>query len=222
MAGWCRAISSRHARKCSDLGWTPQLSAAQCVLEGPVLEIGASLTHTAWQRLANLPADTVHDRLIPAAAILSPEQLARLENAAEACRAGQITPEDLCAAMGGAELIEAYGKAAVVGVDGEIEHASAVIHTLRFGNHFREAVNASSYLAFTNKRGGPGTSIQVPMMHKDDEGMRSHYLTLEMRIDDAPRADEIIVVLGAADGGRPHARIGSRYTDKAEMDAEGC
>lgn len=135
---------------------------------------------------------------------------------------GEMMVAHLCAAMGGAELIEAYGKAAVVGVDGEIEHASAVIHTLRFGNHFREAVNASSYLAFTNKRGGPGTSIQVPMMHKDDEGMRSHYLTLEMRIDDAPRADEIIVVLGAADGGRPHARIGSRYTDKAEMDAEGC
>lgn len=78
----------------------PQLRAAQCVLEGPVLEIGASLTHAAWQRLANLPADTVHDRLIPAAAILSPDQLARLEDAAEACRAGRITPEDVCTAMG--------------------------------------------------------------------------------------------------------------------------
>ena len=74
--------------------------------------------------------------------------------------------ERLCAAIGGAEKIEAYGKAAVVGADGEIEHASAVIHTLRFGNHYREAVQAKSYLSFTNKRGGPGTSIQIPMMRR--------------------------------------------------------
>lgn len=98
--------------------------------------------------------------------------------------------ERLVAIIGGAENIEAYGKAAVVGADGEIEHASAIIHTLRFGNHYREAVKAKSYLSFTNKRGGPGTSIQIPMMHKDDEGLRSHYITLEMHIEDSPRADE--------------------------------
>lgn len=102
--------------------------------------------------------------------------------------------ERLTAAIGGADKIEAYGKAAVVGADGEIEHASAVIHTLRFGNHYREAVQAKSYLSFTNKRGGPGTSIQIPMMQKDDEGLRSHYITTEMQIEDAPRADEIVVV----------------------------
>ena len=111
---------------------------------------------------------------------------------------GELMVARLTAAIGGAEKIEAYGKAAVVGADGEIEHASAVIHTLRFGNHYREAVQAKSYLSFTNKRGGPGTSIQIPMMHKDDEGLRSHYITLEMQIEDAPRADEIVVVLGAA------------------------
>ncbi|MGH8354893.1 MAG: amino acid synthesis family protein [Pseudomonas sp.] len=123
-------------------------------------------------------------------------------------------------AVVGAEQIEAYGKAAVVGADGEIEHASAVIHTLRFGNHYRQAVDAKSYLSFTNKRGGPGTSIQVPMMHKDDEGFRSHYITLEMQIEDAPRADEIVVVLGAANGGRVHPRIGNRYIDLEELAAE--
>jgi hypothetical protein len=133
---------------------------------------------------------------------------------------GALMVERLCAAMGGAGRIQAYGKAAVVGVDGEIEHASAVIHTLRFGNHYREAVDAKSYLAFTNKRGGPGTSIQIPMMHKDDEGLRSHYLTLEMHIEDAPRADEIVVVLGAADSGRVHSRIGNRYLDQQEMEAQ--
>ncbi|MFL1454919.1 amino acid synthesis family protein [Marinobacter sp. GN3S48] len=120
----------------------------------------------------------------------------------------------------GSEQIEAYGKAAVVGAEGEIEHASAIIHTLRFGNHYREAVGAKSYLSFTNKRGAPGTSIQIPMMHKDDEGFRSHYITLEMRIEDAPRANEIVVALGASDGGRLHPRIGNRYQDLKELAEE--
>ncbi|MBF7144855.1 MULTISPECIES: amino acid synthesis family protein [Pseudomonas] len=133
---------------------------------------------------------------------------------------GALMVEQLTAAIGGAGQIEAYGKAAVVGADGEIEHASAVIHTLRFGNHYREAVQAKSYLSFTNKRGGPGTSIQIPMMHKDDEGLRSHYITLEMKIEDAPRADEIVVVLGAANGGRLHPRIGNRYLDLEALAAE--
>ena len=133
---------------------------------------------------------------------------------------GELMVKRLLDSIGGAENIEAYGKAAVVGADGEIEHASAVIHTLRFGNHYRQAVNAKSYLSFTNKRGGPGTSIQIPMMHKDDEGLRSHYITLEMQIEDAPRTDEIIVVLGAANGGRLHPRIGNRYIDLEELAAE--
>lgn len=126
---------------------------------------------------------------------------------------GALIVEYIGKYIGGTENIEAYGKAAVVGAEGEIEHASAVVHTLRFGNHYRNAVDAQSYLAFTNKRGGPGTSIQIPMMHKDDEGFRSHYITMEMSIEDAPAADEIVVCLGAADGGRVHPRIGNRYED---------
>ena len=118
------------------------------------------------------------------------------------------------------DAIEAYGKAAVIGLDGEIEHASGIIHTLRFGNHYRDAVNAKSFLSFTNKRGPAGTSIQIPMMHKDDAGFRSHYITLEMHIEDAPAADEIIVVLGGSDGGRAHPRIGNRYLDMEEIAAE--
>lgn len=122
---------------------------------------------------------------------------------------------------GGGDAIEAYGKAAVVGQAGEIEHASAIIHTLRFGNHFRSAVGATSYLSFTNTRGGLGAPLQVPMMHKHDAGARSHYLTLDFRIPDAPMADEIVVVLGAATGGRAHPRIGDRYQDLAELEAAG-
>lgn len=121
---------------------------------------------------------------------------------------------------GGKDRVEAYGKAAVVGTSGEVEHASALIHTLRFGNVFREAVGGTSYLSFTNKRGAPGCSIAVPMMHKLDEGARSHYLTVEFTINDAPAPDEIVVALGASTGGRLHPRIGNRYIDMAEIEAE--
>jgi AraC-like DNA-binding protein len=78
---------------------TPQMRSARAVLEGPVLQIGASLTHAAWQRLANLPADEVHDRLLPAEAVLSAGQIAMLEAAAADCREGRIAPEDLCAVL---------------------------------------------------------------------------------------------------------------------------
>ena len=126
---------------------------------------------------------------------------------------GQLLTDRMLAMTGSGAVIEAYGKAAVVGTSGEIEHASALIHTLHFGNFYRKAVGAKSYLSFTNVRGGPNCSIAIPMMHKDDEGMRSHYLTLQFAINDAPAADEIVVALGASIGGRPHHRIGNRYKD---------
>ena len=117
----------------------------------------------------------------------------------------------------GGDKIEAFGKAAVVGLDGEIEHASGLIHTLRFGNYFREAVGAKSYLAFTNIRGGAGASIQIPLMDKNDAGRRSHYLTVQFSIPDAPRANEIVIALGATITGRPHHRIGDRYQDLKDL-----
>lgn len=126
----------------------------------------------------------------------------------------------LLATIGGANIVEAYGKAAVVGVNGEIEHGSGMIHTLRFGNLFRVAVDGKSFLSFTNKRAGAGTAITIPMMHKDDEGQRSHYLTLEFHIPDAPAADEIVIAIGAATSGRPHHRIGNRYMDMEEMQVD--
>jgi hypothetical protein len=118
---------------------------------------------------------------------------------------------------GGGDKIEGYGKAAIVGTSGEIEHASALIHTLRFGNFYRRAVGAKSYLAFTNTRGGPNAPIVIPLMDKNDEGRRSHYLTIQFSINDAPAPDEIVVALGASIGGRPHHRIGDRYQDLAEL-----
>ena len=130
---------------------------------------------------------------------------------------GAMMTERMIALAGGGDAIEAYGKAAVVGLDGEIEHASGLIHTLRFGNHYREAVGAKSYLAFSNTRGPANTAIQVPLMDKNDAGRRSHYLTIQFAIPDAPRAGEVVVVLGAATSGRPHHRIGDRYQDLKEL-----
>ncbi|MCB1342738.1 MAG: amino acid synthesis family protein [Pseudooceanicola sp.] len=130
---------------------------------------------------------------------------------------GELLTQRILALAGGGEAIEAYGKAAVVGLDGEVEHASGLIHTLRFGNHYRQAVQAKSYLAFTNTRGPANAPILIPLMDKNDAGRRSHYLTIQFAIPDAPRADEIVVALGAATSGRPHHRIGDRYQDLKDL-----
>ncbi|MEM6466081.1 MAG: amino acid synthesis family protein [Pseudomonadota bacterium] len=130
---------------------------------------------------------------------------------------GALLTERVIGLAGGADAIEAYGKAAVVGLDGEIEHASGLIHTLRFGNAYREAVGAKSYLSFTNTRGPANAPIAVPLMDKNDAGRRSHYLTVQFAIPDAPRADEVVVVLAGATSGRPHHRIGDRYQDLKDL-----
>ncbi len=130
---------------------------------------------------------------------------------------GELLTGMMLALTGSGEAIEGYGKAAVVGLDGEIEHASALIHTLRFGNHYRTAVGARSYLAFTNTRGPANAPITIPLMDKNDEGRRSHYLTVQFQIPDAPAAGEIVVALGASIGGRPHHRIGDRYQDLKDL-----
>jgi Amino acid synthesis len=115
------------------------------------------------------------------------------------------------------DRIEAHGKAAVCGINGEIEHASALIHTLRFGNVYRDAIGGTTYLSFTNFRSGPGANISIPMIHKSETGKRSHFITTNFSIIDAPGPDEIVVAIGAADGGRVHPRIADRFQDMKEM-----
>ena len=126
---------------------------------------------------------------------------------------GKALTDRLISMVGSGEKIEAYGKAALAGTSCEIEHASAIIHTLQFGNFYREAVGAKSYLGFTSIRGPANTQIQIPLMDKHDTGRRSHYLTVQFSIYDAPDVDEIVCALGAATSGRPHHRIGDRYSD---------
>lgn len=104
--------------------------------------------------------------------------------------------------------VEAYGKAAIVGMDGEVETGSAIIHTLRFGDPLRSRVNGRSLLPAVEKVGPPGCTFDIPLKHKDDDHTRSHHQTYTVSIPGAPARDEIIVGLAVSNSGRPHARIG--------------
>ena len=133
---------------------------------------------------------------------------------------GKLLTDRLIRLAGSGDVIEAYGKAALCGTACELEHCSALIHTLRFGNFFREAVGAKTYLGFTNSRGPANTQVQIPLMDKHDAGRRSHYLTIQFSVPDAPGHDELVIALGASLGGRPHHRIGDRYQDIKDMGGE--
>lgn len=102
---------------------------------------------------------------------------------------------------------EAYGKAAVVGQNGEIEHGSGLIHTLAFGNRLRERTAATTLLPAVEKRAGAGATFDIPLKHITDATIRSHHQSVEVRIADAPGPDEILVALALAAQGRPHARL---------------
>jgi len=104
--------------------------------------------------------------------------------------------------------VEAYGKAAIVGIDGEVETGSAIIHTLKFGDPLRNRVNGRSLLPAVEKVGPPGCTFDIPLKHKDDDHTRSHHQTYTVSIPDAPARNEIVVGLAVSNSGRPHARIG--------------
>ncbi len=130
---------------------------------------------------------------------------------------GKMLSEMIVEAAGSGDTVEGYGKCSIVGMGGEMEHASALIHYVPFGNQFRKAVGAKSCLDFNNTRGGANTPIMIPLMDKHDGGRRSHYINIHFFIPDAPADDELIIAPGASIGGRPHHRIGDRYVDLKEM-----
>lgn len=103
---------------------------------------------------------------------------------------------------------ESYGKAAIVGEGGELEHAAAILHP-KLGAGLRRAVERGAALVPSAKKmGGPGTAIDVPLGHKDAAYVRSHFDAIEARVADAPRAHEIVVAVAVSAGGRPLARVG--------------
>jgi Amino acid synthesis len=103
--------------------------------------------------------------------------------------------------------VEAFGKAALVGVGGEVEHGSALIHNLRFGNPFREAAGGTEMLPAAEKCGLAGSEIDIPLKHKVDARARSHHQTFSFSVSDAPAEREIMIVVAVANGGRPLARL---------------
>ena len=104
-----------------------------------------------------------------------------------------------------------YGKAAIVGEAGELEHAAAILHP-KLGAPLRAAVEKGAALVpSAKKRGGLGTAIDVPLGHKDAAYVRSHFDAMEARVSDAPRANEIVVAVVVTDSGRPLARIGGLH-----------
>ncbi|MBE9605960.1 amino acid synthesis family protein [Acetobacteraceae bacterium H6797] len=111
---------------------------------------------------------------------------------------------------------ESYGKAAVVGEAGELEHAAALLHP-KMGAPVRAALGGGAALIPSAKKaGGIGTAIDVPLGHKDAAFVRSHFDAIEARVPDAPRADEILVCVAITAGGRPFPRIGGLQVSEIE------
>ena len=109
---------------------------------------------------------------------------------------------------------QSYGKAAIVGEAGELEHAAAILHP-KLGAPLRAAVEKGAALVpSSKKRGTLGTAIDVPLGHKDAAFVRSHFDAIEARVSDAPRAHEIVVAVAVTDSGRPLARIGGLKVDE--------
>jgi hypothetical protein len=111
---------------------------------------------------------------------------------------------------------ESYGKAAIVGEGGELEHAAAILHP-KLGKPLRTAVEKGAALVPSAKKmGGVGSAIDVPLGHKDAAFVRSHFDGMEIRVADAPRANEIVVAVVVTDSGRPLPRVGGLTKDKIE------
>ena len=135
------------------------------------------------------------------------EDLAELVDIGE--ELGALLAERAAAALGiDPRRVESYGKAAAVGEDGEFEHAAAILHP-KMGAPVRAVLgHGAALIPSSKKRGPPGVVLDVPLGHKDAAFVRSHFDAMEVRVNDAPRADEILVAVALTDSGRPLARVG--------------
>ncbi len=116
------------------------------------------------------------------------------------------------------EQCESYGKAAIVGTAGELEHAGAILHP-KLGAPFRQALGRGlALIPSVKKRGPAGCTIDVPLNHKDAAFVRSHFDGMTISLADAPNPDEILVALVVTDSGRPLPRIGGLTKDQAKFE----
>lgn len=129
---------------------------------------------------------------------------------------GALLGQRCVAALGIApDQAQSYGKAAMVGEGGELEHAAALLHP-KLGAPLRLAVGGGAALVPSSKKmGGPGQVLDVPLGHKDAAYVRSHFDAIEVRLNDSPRAGEIMVAVAVTDSGRPLPRVGGLTHDAA-------
>ena len=128
---------------------------------------------------------------------------------------GELLTTKAVAALGiPANTVESYGKAAAVGENGELEHAAAILHP-KLGTPVRRVLGKGAALIPSNKkRGGLGVILDIPLGHKDAAFVRSHFDGMEVRLNDAPRANEIMVAVAVTDSGRPLPRVGGLTKDQ--------
>jgi len=128
---------------------------------------------------------------------------------------GELLTQRAVAALGiPAVAVESYGKAAAVGESGEIEHAAAILHP-KLGAPVRKVLGkGAALIPSSKKRGGLGVVLDIPLGHKDAAFVRSHFDGMEVRIHDAPRANEIMVAIAVTDSGRPLPRVGGLTKDQ--------
>ncbi len=131
-------------------------------------------------------------------------------------RLGTVLGERAVTALGVTpDAIESYGKAAMTGSNGELEHAAAILHP-KLGAPLRKAVEKGAALVPSNKKAGKcGDTLDVPLGHKDAAYVRSHFDGMPVQVSDAPRANEILVAVAVADSGRPLPRVGGLLSDDA-------
>jgi len=141
------------------------------------------------------------------------EDLAELMDIGE--ELGALLAERAVAALGiSGPSAESYGKAAAVGENGELEHAAAILHP-KLGTPVRKVLGkGAALIPSSKKRGGLGTPLDIPLGHKDAAFVRSHFDGLEIRVNDAPRANEILVAVAVTDSGRPLPRVGGLRKDQ--------
>jgi len=130
---------------------------------------------------------------------------------------GALLGDRAVAALGVAPAdIESYGKAAIVGEAGELEHAAAILHP-KLGAPLRKAFEKGTALVPSSKKmGGIGAAIDVPLGHKDAAYVRTHFDAMEVRVSDAPKAGEIVVAVAVTDSGRPLPRVGGLTKDEVK------
>src|ERR1700747_379387 len=128
---------------------------------------------------------------------------------------GELLTQRAVAALGiTPSTAESYGKAAAVGENGEIEHAAAILHP-KLGAPVRKVLGkGAALIPSSKKRGGLGVALDIPLGHKDAAFVRSHFDGMEVRINDAPRANEIMVAVAVTDSGRPLPRVGGLTKDQ--------